>query len=439
MLTATGLRPAAVVVERERIAAVVAPEELPGGLPVEDLGDRVLFPGLVDSHVHLNDPGRAEWEGFETGTRAAAAGGVTTLVDMPLNCVPATTSRAALAEKVAAAEGRLWVDCGLWGGVVPGNRGEIGPMIDAGVLGIKAFLIDSGSEDFPKVGADDLRGAMTRLADAGMPLLAHAELECGNLEARDGESPRSYRAYLRSRPALWEDAAVDLLIRLARATHCATHVVHLASASAIPALRRARAEGLPLTVETCPHYLAVAAEDVPDGNTLFKCAPPIREANNRDALWCALADGSIDLVVTDHSPCPPALKNLGTGEFGGAWGGISSLQLGLPVVWTEARQRGHGHEDLARWMCSAPARLAGLGGRKGRIAPGFDADLVAWDPEAHFEVTAPLLHHRHSITPYLGRELYGSVQTTWLRGRVVYDRDGGFAGSPRGELLLGPL
>jgi allantoinase len=436
VLTPAGLRPAAVLVDGERIVAVVEPTAIPGRFPVRDLADRVLFPGLGDCHVHLNDPGRAEWEGFETGTRAAAAGGVTTLVDMPLNCVPVTTCPSALETKVAAAQGRLWVDCGLWGGLVPGNADQVGALIAAGALGIKAFLIDSGLAEFPAAAEADLRAAMPRLAELGAPLLVHAELDCGAPTGGDPGPPRSYRRYLHSRPAAWEEAAIELLIGLARETGCATHIVHLSAASAVPALRRARAAGLPVSVETCPHYLGLAAEEVPDGDTRFKCAPPIRDAANREALWRALDEGVIDFVVSDHSPCTPALKQIESGDFERAWGGIASLQLGLPALWTQARRRGFGLEPLARWMCAEPARFAGLEGRKGAIAPGHDADFVAWDPDARFDAVPEALHQRHPLTPYLGRELDGVVETTWLRGRVVFDR-GDFHAVPRGSLLRG--
>jgi allantoinase len=438
VLTPAGLRPAAVVVEGERIAAVIAPGDLSQTIAVEDLGELVLFPGLVDSHVHLNEPGRREWEGFEMGTRAAAAGGVTTLIDMPLNCRPATTTRAAVLEKMAAAQGQLRVDCGLWGGLVPGNQDEIGPMLEAGVLGFKAFLIHSGLDDFPNVGLEDLRTAMPRIRDGGAPLLVHAELDCGGAPARDEAAVGSYARYLRSRPRAWENLAVERMIELARETRCPCHIVHLSSCESLPALSRARADDVPLTVETCPHYLTLAAEEVPDGNTRFKCAPPIREAENQEGLWRGLAEGVIDVVVTDHSPCAPALKHLEAGDFDRAWGGIASLQLGLPAVWTEARRRGYGLEALARWMCSAPARLAGLAGRKGTIAPGHDADLVAWDPEGRFRVEPEALRLRHpQASPYLGRELVGVVETTWLRGRAVHRRAVGVEDEPHGVLLRG--
>jgi allantoinase len=412
-----GVGPATVLIEDGRIHAVL--DAAPPGVPVEDLGARVLSPGLVDCHVHVNEPGRTDWEGFATATRAAAAGGVTTLVDMPLNCIPVTTRRAALEEKLRAAAGQLHVDVGFWGGVVPGNAGELGGLAAAGALGCKAFLVHSGIDEFPNATEADLRAAMPVLREAGLPLLAHAELDLG--AAPDDDDPHRYARYLRSRPAAWEDAAIALLIRLARETGCAVHVVHLSSSTSLPQIERAKDEGLPFTVETCPHYLCLEAESIPDGATQFKCAPPIREGENREALWRGLERGVIDLVVTDHSPCTPALKEKGHGDFAEAWGGIASLQLGLPTVWTEARRRGHGVADVATWMSTRPAALAGLGRRKGRIAPGFDADLVVWDPEAEISVDAGQLFFRHKISPYLGRRLLGRVERTVLRGQVVYD------------------
>jgi allantoinase len=434
VLTADGMRPAAVVIEGERIAAVVAPEAAAGAGPVIDCGDLVIMPGLVDCHVHVNEPGRTEWEGFETATRAAAAGGVTTIVDMPLNCLPVTTTAAALGAKLESLDGSLWVDAGFWGGVVPGNADALAELVAAGVLGCKAFLVHSGIDEFPDCGEDDLRRAMPILREAGVPLLAHAELDLGGADAPS--DPRTYAGYLASRPPAWEDAAIALLVRLCRETGCPVHIVHLSSAGSLAQLAAARAEGLPVTVETCPHYLCLSAEEVADGDTLFKCAPPIRGRDNREGLWRGLADGVIDLVVTDHSPCTPALKRRDEGDFSAAWGGIASLQLGLPAVWTEARARGLAIERLAGWMSERPAALAGLGHRKGRIAPGFDADLVIWDPDAEIEVTAASLHLRHPVSPYLGRRLRGEVRATWLRGVEVF-RDGAHCGGPRGAPLLG--
>ena len=432
------IRPGTVLIEEGRIRALVsrpATATVPPDIPVEDLGTRVIAPGLVDSHVHVNEPGRTDWEGFATATRAAAAGGVTTLVDMPLNCLPVTTTRAALEEKRRVAAGQLHVDVGFWGGVIPGNAGELAELAAGGALGCKAFLIHSGIDEFPNATEADLREAMPVLRDAGLPLLAHAELDLGEAPTL-GTDPRAYASYLRSRPAAWEDAAIALLIRLARETGCAVHVVHLSSAASVDQIARAKADGLHFTAETCPHYLCLEAESVPDGATEYKCAPPIRDHENREALWRGLKDGVIDFVVSDHSPCTPALKGRERGDFAEAWGGIASLQLGLPALWTEASRRGHSLSDVSAWMSTRPAALAGLGRRKGQIAPGFDADLVVWDPEAEVEVDAAQLHFRHKVSPYLGRRLMGRVEATFLRGQLVYDGSGHPAG-PVGAPILG--
>ncbi len=432
IVTPKGERAGAVLVCDGRIAAVVSTDAVPAGTPMEDVGDSVLMPGLVDSHVHVNEPGRTEWEGFETATRAAAAGGVTTLVDMPLNSSPVTTTRDALERKRDAAAGRGLVDCAFWGGLVPGNAHSVGALLDAGACGVKAFLCHSGIDDFPAAGEAELRVALPILAERGKPLLVHAELATDL--AQPAGDPRRYSTYLASRPPSWEREAVALLLRLCRELRAPIHVVHLSAASAARLVAEAHREGLPMTAETCPHYLALAAEDIADGRTEFKCAPPVRERANRDALWEALADGTIGLVVSDHSPCPPLLKQPERGDFMNAWGGIASLQLALPVVWTEARRRGLALGRLVGWMAEAPARLAGLAARKGRIAPGQDADLVAFDPDATFEVEGVGIHHRHKLTPYIGRTLHGVVRKTWLRGRPVFSR-GSFEGAPAGALL----
>ncbi|HEX2091926.1 MAG TPA: allantoinase AllB, partial [Longimicrobiaceae bacterium] len=397
-----------------------------------------VMPGIVDTHVHVNEPGRTEWEGFETATRAAAAGGITTLVDMPLNSVPATTTMEGLRAKQAEAEGRCRVDVGFWGGVVPGNTAALRPLWEAGTLGFKCFLVPSGVDEFPHVGEADLRVAMPVLAELGAPLLVHAELP-EPLERAAAETatlpPRRYDSYLRSRPPEAETEAVRLLVRLCRRFGTRVHVVHVAAAEALPLLRQAREEGLPLTAETCPHYLHFAAEEVPEGATEWKCAPPIRGRADREALWAALGEGTLELVASDHSPCPPALKLRDSGDFFRAWGGIASLQLGLAVVWHGARARGYTPGDLARWMSGAPARLAGVEGRKGAIAPGRDADLVVWDLDAELRVDPLRLHHRHPLTPYAGALLHGVVEATYLRGEEVYGR-GGFPSVPAGRLLL---
>lgn len=391
----------------------------------EDYGDWVIMSGLVDTHVHLNEPGRAEWEGFVTGTRAAAAGGVTTLIDMPLNSVPTSVSLDALEAKVAAAQGQCGVDVGFWGGVVPGNAGAIRPLWFAGCFGFKCFLTPSGVDEFPNVTEADLRQAMPEIAACGGVLLAHAE-DPSRLGPSTGPA-RNHARYLESRPPEAEDAAIAMLIRLSHETGCRVHIVHLSSSSSLPQLAAARAAGVPITVETCPHYLTFEAEAIPKDATEFKCAPPIRERANREPLWSALRSGEIDFVVSDHSPCHPALKCKATGSFWGAWGGISSLELGLAAVWTEARQRGAQVDDVARWMSSGPAKFAGLTRRKGSIALGLDADFAIWDPEAEFTVDPSRLRQRHKLTPYAGRKLLGVVHKTILGGRDV-DPDGTPAG-----------
>ncbi|HEY0017061.1 MAG TPA: allantoinase AllB [Longimicrobium sp.] len=432
--------PAAVHVRGGVITAVTGYDDVPPGAPVQEVGDAVLMPGLVDTHVHVNEPGRAEWEGFQTATRAAAAGGVTTLVDMPLNSIPATTTADAFRAKLDAARDRLHVDVGFWGGVVPGNADDLRPLWDAGVLGFKCFLCPSGVDEFGYVAEADLRAAMPVLAGLGAPLLAHAELPeplaRGALAVAELDG-RHYAVYLASRPAEAEHRAIELLVRLCRETGARVHVVHLADADSLPLLREARAAGLPVTVETCPHYLHFAAESIRDGATDHKCAPPIRDRENRERLWDALGAGEIGLIVTDHSPCPPEMKGLDDGDFLRAWGGIASLQLTLSVAWKGARQRGYTPVHLARWMCEAPARLAGLERSKGAIAAGRDADFVVWLPDEEFTVDPAKLHHRHHVTPYAGATLPGVVAATYLRGRRIYHR-GQLTPGPAGRTLLRP-
>jgi len=427
-----GLQAASVYIQDGKIMMVEAgradhPE-------LQDFGSLVLMPGIVDPHVHVNEPGRTEWEGFETATRAAAAGGVTTLVDMPLNSDPVTTTQEAFAQKKASAKGKCWVDVGFWGGVIPGNKHELESMIADGILGFKAFLIHSGIDDFPHSGADDLREAMPILARHNLPLLVHAELD-GDAPEHSEHEAGSYQAFLNSRPRDWEDRAIRMMIELCRETDCHTHIVHLSSASALPDIQAARAEGLPFSVETCPHYLYFAAEQIPDAHPEYKCMPPIREAENGEALWQGIKDGSIDCVVTDHSPCTPGLKHLEQGDVLHAWGGIASLQFGMASVWTRARERGFILEDLSRLMSAAPAKFAGIDQYKGMIKPGYDADLVLWDPEAQFEVKAEDIFFRHPVTPYAKQKLYGVVYRTWVRGQEVYT-EGKHSPEAQGEFLL---
>ena len=437
VLTPDGFAAATVVVEEERIAAVQAWDDVPAGAGLHDFGDLVILPGLVDTHVHINEPGRTEWEGFDTATRAAAAGGVTTLVDMPLNCVPETIDVAALESKRVAANGKAWVDWAAWGGVVRGNADAIEPLVSAGVPGFKCFLIHSGIDGFAWVGEADLRLALKKLQESELPLLVHAEVAgpvdeaTRTLNAAHSDW-RKYSTYLASRPDAAEIEAISMLIRLVEEFETPIHIVHLASAEALPLLVEARGRGLPITVETCVQYLWFAAEQIPDGATEYKCAPPIRDAANREALWNALERGMIDMVTTDHSPCPPEKKRREEGRWDLAWGGIASLGLALPVLWTAMRRRGVGLERVGEWMAEEPAKLADLAGQKGVIDAGADADLVVFDPDVEWKVTVDDLHFRHKISPYLGATLHGRVRETWLRGDLIF-RDGKFDGAPRGR------
>jgi allantoinase len=410
-----GVRPAAIEFDAI-IRRIAGYDEIAGAV---DYGDLVIMPGLVDSHVHVNEPGRTEWEGFATATRAAAAGGITTIVDMPLNSIPATTTLEALRVKQRALEGKCLVDVELWGGVVPGNLGELRPMLDAGARGFKCFLVHSGVDDFPNVSAEELRAAARELAPTGAPLLVHAEIP-GPIDraARDiaDADQTSYRTYLASRPRAAEDDAIALLADVCAETGARLHIVHLSSASAIAIVADAQSRGLPLSAETTPHYLHFEAEQIPPGRNDFKCAPPIRERANREKLWQGLAAGTIEMIVSDHSPCTPELKG---GSFLEAWGGIASVQFVLPVIWTEARQRGFGFTDLARWLCERTALLARLP-HKGAIEKGRHADFAIWSPEDTFTIDEASIEHRHKVTPYLGETVDGVVKETWVRGKRIF-------------------
>ena len=441
VVTPENVLPASLHIHNGIITALGEWDDVPTEIPLVDAGDAVVMPGLVDAHVHVNEPGRTEWEGFTTATRAAAAGGITTLVDMPLNSIPPTTTPDGFAAKLAAAQGQCLIDVAFWGGVIPGNTKDLKPLLNAGVRGFKCFLIHSGVDEFPHVTDSNLREAMPELARLNSVLLVHAEVpepienaaeELKNSNAQD------YQTFLKSRPRASENEAVALMIRLCRETGARVHIVHHSSSDVLPLLKSARAEGLPITVETCPHYLTFAAEEIPDGATHFKCCPPVRERENREQLWAALAEGLIDMVVSDHSPCTPNLKLLETGDFLEAWGGIAALQFSLPVMWTQLQKRGFGLRELTRWMSAAPAKLAGLDKRKGRLAVGYDADVVIWNPEAEFKVVPENIHFRHKLTPYAGMDLRGVVEATYVRGTKVYEQ-GQFAAKATGKLLTNKI
>ena len=439
VVTPEGERAVSIHIHAGVIAGISSYEDIPAGCAIHEAAELVVMPGLVDTHVHINEPGRTEWEGFTTATRAAAAGGITTLIEMPLNSIPATINATAFREKLGATTTKLSVDTGFWGGLVPGNATQLRAIWEAGCFGFKCFLVDSGVQEFAAVRESDLRAGLTELAKLGAPLLAHAELPEPIAQAikhrASHASPRAYKTWLASRPRAAEDQAIALLLRLAAEYEARTHIVHLSSSDSLAQIRQAKANGIRVTVETCPHYLTFASEEIPDGATQFKCAPPIRERENQDKLWAALADGTIDMIATDHSPCPPQMKQQPTGDFLTAWGGIASLQLSLAAVWTQARARGYSLTHIAKWMCEGPARLAGLENKKGAIAIGRDADLVIWNPDVTFRADPEQLHHRHKLTPYAGRNLMGTIETTFLRGTKIFE-SGEFSSAPAGHLLL---
>jgi len=421
VVTTGGVRAASVHIRGGRIERIGDYEEKSD----VDYGDLVIMPGLVDSHVHVNEPGRTEWEGFASATRAAAAGGVTTIVDMPLNSIPPTTSVAALIAKAEAMEGKCWVDVGLWGGAVPGNAPELETMLLEGALGFKCFLVDSGVPEFGHLDASGLDEALGAMRGKNAPLLVHAELP----QFLGSAHGRSYRAYLQSRPAEAEDAAIDMVYESVKRSGARAHIVHLSSAGGLDRLRRARDARIPLSAETTPHYLHFAAEAIPDGAPEYKCAPPIREHRNREQLWRGVSEELLPAIVSDHSPCTPELKRLNDGDVEHAWGGIASLQFGLPIIWSSGRVD---LQSIVRLMCAGPASIAGIA--KGKIEPGIDADLVIWAPEERFRVTPEIVHHRHKVTPYAGEELRGVVKATYLRGRKVWE-DGRTIGTPSGQWI----
>ncbi|WP_420716453.1 allantoinase AllB [Streptomyces sp. H27-H1] len=429
VITPEGTIAASVAVAGGKIAAVLPYEaDVPAGARLEDFGDDVLLPGLVDTHVHVNDPGRTEWEGFWTATRAAAAGGITTILDMPLNSLPPTTTTANLVVKQEVARTKAHVDVGFWGGALPDNVKDLRPLHDAGVFGFKCFLSPSGVDEFPLLDQEQLAASLAEITGFGGLLIVHAE-DPHHLESAPQNPGPKYADFLASRPKDAENTAIQNLIDQAKRRDARVHVLHLSSSSALPLIAAAKAEGVRITVESCPHFLTLTAEEVPDGATEFKCCPPIRESANQDVLWDALADGTIDCIVSDHSPSTADLK---TGDFATAWGGISSLQLGLPAIWTEAKKRGRTLEDVVRWMSAAPAALAGLAS-KGAIEAGRDADFAVLAPEETFTVDPAHLHHRNQVTAYAGKTLHGVVKSTWLRGAQIADH--GTPSEPTGRLL----
>lgn len=389
-------------------------------IPLIDVQDKILMAGVIDPHVHINEPGRTDWEGFDTATKAALAGGITSLIDMPLNASPVTTTLKAFEQKIEATKNQLHTNCGFWGGIIPGNEKEIEPLIKKGVLGFKAFLTHSGIDEFPNVREKDLQKAMPIIAQYNLPLLVHCELSTSTQNSKFKIQNKNYQHYLVSRPKIWEDNAIAMMIKLCEKYNCRTHIVHLSSANSIDQIAKAKQKGLPLTVETAQHYLYFNAEDIPDGQTSYKCAPPIREKENNEKLWQALKDGIIDFVATDHSPAPADMKELQTGNFMKAWGGISSIQFALPVLWTAAKKHDCNLNEIAKWLCENPAQLINQQSSKGKIEKGYDADLIVWDPNKTFTVKENNIHHKHKITPYLNEELYGVVEQTYLAGEKVY-------------------
>lgn len=443
LITPQNCRPGLVMIEDEKIIGILLdidpddPSSWAGRLPeicdVENVGDSVVSPGLVDTHVHINEPGRTEWEGFETATHAAAAGGITTLVDMPLNCLPVTTSAQNFEMKLNSVSHKLFVDCGFWGGATPDSVQDLDELLQSGVLGVKSFLIDSGIPEFQPMTYEDLLKVGPIVARHGLPYLIHAELDQG--EAASVVPGASYHMFLQSRPRSWENNAIYRMIDYAREFKCHVHIVHLSSSEALEAIRKAKREGIKITTETCPHYLVLSSEEIASGRTEFKCCPPIREKENQNKLWQGLKDETIDFICSDHSPCTVKLKTQFEGDFGRAWGGISSLQFSLPLIWSEAQSRGFTLQDVAMWLSQRPAEMCGLGQIKGQIALGYDADLIVWNPHKVFRIDKKLIRYRNKMTPYEGREVRGYVEKTYLRGQLIYEH-GHYQGTARGKALL---
>jgi allantoinase len=431
------MKAACIEINNQYIVAI-HPHNIELVCPIEELEDLVLMPGLVDSHVHINEPGRTEWEGFNTATQAAAAGGITTLVDMPLNCIPVTTTKEAFQEKLVSVTDKLWVDCGFWGGAIPQNIDQLDDLLNAGVLGVKSFLIDSGIAEFPPVAENDMRRILPILAKHDVPYLIHAELDCDHTPPADIND--SYQSFLDSRPKKWENDAIALMVKLAlkakqEGHDTKVHIVHLSSAEALASIAKAKQHDLTFTAETCPHYLTLYSEIIPNGKTLFKCCPPIRDNANRNLLWEAIDEHLISFIVSDHSPCTPELKHIDTGDIEKAWGGISALQFSLPLIWTEAKQRGFDLVKLSKLMSFETAKFAGLDHIKGQIKVGNHADLLIFDDEKQYSISTDMIKHKHKITPYVGKTVQGEILRTYVRGHLVY-REGDFVKKPVGKPLL---
>lgn len=429
------LQQAAVLFENGKITDIVATNAIPKDCEHHDYGDLIIMPGLVDTHVHINEPGRTDWEGFNTATQAAAAGGITTVIDMPLNCIPVTTTLDAVNLKKGCLANQIWVDIGFHGGVIPNNENELPAMIDAGINSFKAFMIDSGVDEFPASDTETLDKAMPILAKGNATLLVHAELDtCMNdFTPKDNAC---YQEFLASRPDDWEVNAIAEIIRLSKKHTCKVHIVHLSSAKAIKLIKQAQIDGIKITAETCPHYLTLSSDSIPDGDGRFKCCPPIRDDNNQDDLWRALDDNTIAFIVSDHSPCTPALKRLEDHNLWEAWGGISSLQFGLSLIWTAIRKRGYSIVQLVDWMCKRPSYLVNLDKIKGKIAKGYQADFVIWNPEAKHTIDKNDILHKNKLSAYEQHTVYGVVEQTILSGAVIFDRKKPkFTGKPKGKYL----
>lgn len=454
IVTPQGVISGAVEVKGEYITSVVNGEDWRGSVKKEqviDHGEAVVMPGLIDVHAHLDDPGRTEWEGFPSGTKSAAAGGITTLIDMPLNSFPSTVSEETLKLKIEAAEEKIYIDVGFWGGLVPENAfnaSMLEGLLSAGALGLKSFMCPSGINDFPMTNASHIKEGLSILAKYKRPLLVHSEIQ-QDLESNSGlkdgiDDVRSYSTYLKSRPPSWEEAAIRELLTVTKDTRAGgpaegahLHIVHLSDASSsLDLIKEAKSSGDSITVETCPHYLAFSAEEIPDGDTRFKCAPPIRDAANREKLWEALLEGQIDMLSSDHSPSVPELKLFDEGDFLRAWGGISSLQFVLPVTWSYGRKYGVTLEQLVSWWSERPAKLSGQE-LKGAIAVGKHADIVVWEPEIEFDLdeSYPVYHKHPSISAYMGTRLSGKVLATFVRGNLVF-KEGHHAPAACGTPIL---